>query len=557
MADLVKKETYLGNVNLKRVGIKVEWTPDMVQEFIKCQSDPVYFANKYIKIVHVDHGLIQLKLYKYQEEIIRTSADNRYVVVKLPRQAGKTTAIVAIMLWYVLFHSHFAVAIVANKADQAQEILSRIQLAYEWLPRWMQQGVVEWNKRNIVLENGSDIIAAATTGDNIRGQAKNLVYLDEFAFVENNLAEKFFASVYPTISSGKTTKVLITSTPNGLNHFYKIWVESEEGRNDYRRIEINWWDTPGRDEDWKKETIRATSEEQFRVEFGCEFLGSSNTLIAPHVLRKLVFVTPIESKPGFKIYDLPVTASKSPEGVILRASRLYCVIVDTSRARGLDYSAFSVIDVTEIPYKQVATYRSNEIPALLYPNIIFEAAKYYNEALVLVETNDIGQQVADIIHDDLEYENIIYCMNDKKHGQVITSGFGGAHIGVRTTKAVKRIGCANIKTLIENDKLMITDYDTIYELSRFALNKDSYEAEQGNDDLVMTLVLFGWAAQQPYFKDLTNIDIRARLHKEQELAIENDMLPFGTVANGQDEHELEFGKINDLEHVSFESWLTS
>jgi hypothetical protein len=461
------------------------------------------------------------------------------------------------MLWHVLFHSHYEIAIVANKAEQAQEILSRIQLAYEWLPRWMQQGVVEWNKRNIELENGSKIIAAATTGDNIRGQAKNLVYLDEFAFVEQNLAERFFASVYPTISSGTTTKVLITSTPNGLNMFYKMWTDSEQNRNDYKRIEINWWDTPGRDEEWKKATIRATSEDQFRVEFGCEFLGSSNTLIAGNVLKRLAFIAPIEEKPNFKIYEKPIKAIADAEGVILSAPRLYCLIVDTSRAKGLDYSAFSVVDVTEIPYKQIATFRDNNISPLLYPNIIYETARFYNDAIVLIETNDIGQQVADILHDDLEYENIVFCLNDKRHGQIITGAYTGAHIGVRTTKAVKRVGCANAKTLIENSKLIIQDYQTIYELSRFVLNKDSFEAEEGNDDLVMTLVLFGWATSQPYFKDMTNLDFRARLHKEQEQFIENEMLPFGVVADGQEEQFIEEDKINDLEHIPFEKWLTS
>lgn len=558
MAVKVKKETYLGNINLKRVGIKVEWTPELIKEWMKCAEDPIYFGNHYVKIVNVDLGLINLKLYSYQEKIIRTAIENRYTICKMPRQAGKTTAIVVIMLWSILFQNNYRVAILANKAEQAREILSRIQLAFEWLPRWMQQGIVEWNKGNIELENGSEILASATTGDAIRGRAQNLVYLDEFAFVEQNLAEKFFASVYPTISSGMTTKVMITSTPNGLNMFYKLWVDSEEKRNDYRRVSVEWSETPGRDEKWKNDTIRATSEEQFRVEFGCEFLGSSNTLIAPHVLRRLVHLHPIEERPGFKVYERPVKALRDSDNIILAAERLYCIIVDTSRAKGLDYSAFSVIDVTEIPYKQVCTYRDNNISPLIYPNIIQQTALYYNNAIILVETNDIGQQVADILHDDLEYDNILYCMSDRKHGQILTGGFGaGTHIGVRTTKSVKRIGCANAKTLIENDKLIIADYQTIYELSRFALFKQSYEAEEGNDDLVMTLVLFAWLTAQPHFKDMTNLDFRAKLHMEQQHIIENEMIPFGHIEDHNTSEKDDNGQINDIENVSFEKWLVT
>lgn len=563
--ETIVKENFRGNINLKKPGIQIPFTGEQVLEYERCRNDPIYFANKYVKIIHVDRGLINLTLFKYQEEIIRTSVENRFVITKLPRQAGKTTAIAALMLWYVLFHSHYSIAIVANKAELAQEILSRIQLAYEWIPMWMQQGVQQggWNKRSIELENGSKIIAAATTGDNIRGRAQNLVYLDEFAFVEQNLAEAFFASVFPTISSGVTTKLLITSTPNGLNMFYKIWKESQEGRNDYKRIEINWWDTPGRDENWKKEMVRATSADQFQVEFECQFLGSKHTLISGKVLATLTHSSPIEQRPGFNIYEQPVKGSKGDKDSIASQDRLYCIIVDTSRGKGLDYSAFSVIDVSDIPYRQVATYRDNDISALLYPNIIFETAKFYNEALVLVETNDVGQQVVDILFGELEYENIVYCMNDRKHGQVVTGTYAGSHMGVRTTKSVKRIGCANAKTLIEGYKLIIPDYQTIYELSRFALDETgSFEAEEGNDDLVMTLVLFGWATAQPYFKELTSSDFRARLHKERQHAMETDMLPFSVVIEtGQPEPGMdprdELMMSNLKEGVSFDSWLTS
>ncbi len=320
-------EHYLGNKNLKRIGIPVEFTSDQVKEYVKCSKDASYFIKTYMKIVHIDRGLVDFMPYAYQERIIDASVNNRFVICKLPRQAGKTTTITGIILWYILFNENYSVAILANKLAQAREILSRIQLAYEHLPRWLQQGIVEWNKGSMELENGSSIIASATSSSAIRGTSQNLIYLDEFAFVQNNMQEQFFSSVVPTISSGNTSKILITSTPNGLNMFYKIWAESEEGRNSYQRIEVNWWDTPGRDDKWKEEMIRNTSEAQFRVEFGCEFLGSSNTLISGETLRRLVFKTPVKEKPNLKVYEEP------------RKGNIYAAVVDTSEGLGMDYTA--------------------------------------------------------------------------------------------------------------------------------------------------------------------------------------------------------------------------
>lgn len=262
-----KNDEYHGNKHLKKSDVVHSFTPNEVREYAKCARDPEYFIRTYVKIVHVDRGLISFDPYIYQSEIIQKSINNRFVICKLPRQAGKTTAIVGLMLHYLLFNEDYSIAILAHKLVQAQEILSRIQLAYENLPKWLQQGVVEWNKRNIELENGCKILASSTTSSAVRGGSFNLIYLDEFAFVPNNMQEKFFSSTYPTISSGKTTKVLITSTPNGLNLFYKLWRDSELGRNDYQRVSVHWSDVPGRDEAWKEETIRNTSAEQFRVEF--------------------------------------------------------------------------------------------------------------------------------------------------------------------------------------------------------------------------------------------------------------------------------------------------
>lgn len=547
-----KKSAYNGNKNLKRVDTAIEWTPELVIEYRKCALNPVYFIEKYVKIVNVDKGLVNFNMYDYQKDIVDLSERERFVICKMPRQCGKTTTIVGIMLHRVLFNETYSVAILANKERQAIEILSRIQFAYEHLPKWLQQGIKEWNKKDVELENGSKILASSTSSSAIRGTSQNLVYLDEFAFVPNNMQEDFFASVYPTISSGKTTKVLITSTPNGLNQFHKIWVDSEEGRNSYKRIDVHWSDMPGRDEAWKQETIRNTSEDQFRVEFECEFVGSSATLIHASKLRKLVYHNPVRSTKELKIYAEPGVVDPDSE---TPTKRLYTIIVDTSRGVEGDYSAFSVIDITELPYTQAATYRNNNITPLLYPNIIFETAKYYNNAFVLIETNDIGQQVADILQYDLEYENILRTAPNHQGVIELSAGFSnGAKSGVRTTKSVKRIGCLNVKSLVESDKLIVNDYETIQEMTRFVAKGQSYEAEEGtHDDLMMGLVLFGWMSNQPYFKELTNSDIRKNLYIENIRRIEDEMLPFPVI---DDNNELEYSEtIVDLENMSFDRWM--
>jgi len=511
-----KNDVYHGNKHLKKSDVVHSFTPNEVREYAKCARDPEYFIRTYVKIVHVDRGLISFDPYTYQSEIIQKSINNRFVICKLPRQAGKTTAIVGLMLHYLLFNEDYSIAILAHKLVQAQEILSRIQLAYENLPKWLQQGVVEWNKRNIELENGCKILASSTTSSAVRGGSFNLIYLDEFAFVPNNMQEKFFSSTYPTISSGKTTKVLITSTPNGLNLFYKLWRDSELGRNDYQRVSVHWSDVPGRDDAWKEETIRNTSAEQFRVEFECEFVGSSNTLIHPDILRQLVSENPLTIHGDSRIYKEPDKA------------RIYMMSVDTSRGQGNDYSVFIIFDATEIPYQVVAIYRCNTIDPLLLPTIILSAADKYNRAYILVETNDIGQQVCDILHYDLEYENLLTTTRDDKSGiQIMTSGFGQqTHLGLRTTQQTKKFGCSNLKSLVENHKIALNDDTIIYELMRFVADKNSYAAEDGNDDTVMCCVIFAWMTQQAYFKELTNLDTRLSLLNQRQKEVDDDIIPF-------------------------------
>jgi hypothetical protein len=517
------KTGYLGNPLLKGVGLNVEWSPETIEDYIKCSKDPVYFVQQYVKIVHLDRGLVPFDLWPFQKNMVDTFHKNRFTIAKLPRQSGKTTTVIAYFLWYILFNEDVTIAILANKGSLAREILGRLQLAYENLPGFLQQGIKVWNRGDIHLENGSKVIAASTSSSAIRGGSYNMILLDEFAFVPKNIAEEFFSSVYPTISSGTTTKVIIVSTPNGMNHFYKLWTDSIEERNHYVPIEVHWSEVPGRDVNWKQETIANTSKDQFRQEFECEFVGSVNTLITPAKIRNLAFVTPIEARNGLDIYELP------------KEDRIYTMVCDVSHGEGLDYSAFSVIDSTELPYKQVAKYRSGNISPLLYPNIIIDVANKYNEAYVLVETNDIGQQVGEILHGDLEYENLMMLTTKGRAGQVLSGGFGPgkSHVGIRTSKKVKQIGCQNFKNLVEDDQLIIQDFDTISEITSFVAKGTSYQAEAGyHDDLVMTLVLFSWVALQPYFKEMNDVDVRKRLYDNKMRMIEDDVLPFGFTDDG-------------------------
>ena len=520
----MKSANYLGNPNLKNVGQKINWTEKHLTEYMLCKEDSEHFIRNFVKIIHVDRGLVSFEMYDYQKDMVHTFNDNRFVICKMPRQTGKSTTIIAYLLHYVLFNENVNVAILANKGAVARELLGRLQLAYEHLPKWLQQGVVIWNKGNIELENGSKILASATSGSAVRGSSFNIIFLDEFAHVPSNIAEQFFTSVYPTISSGESTKVLIVSTPLGMNMFYKMWADAQEKRNNYVPLEVHWSQVPGRDEKWKQETIKNTSEVQFTQEFECEFIGSTHTLISATKLRTMVFKTPVFSKNGLDVYEEPIK------------NALYCMIVDTAQGKDQDYSAISIFDISQIPYRQVAKYRSNKISPMLYPDIIFHIGKKYNMSWVLLEVNDVGSQVAETLHYDLEYENIIVSSMKGRAGQQIGGGFAkNIQLGIRTSKQLKRIGCSALKEMIESDKLIISDFDTISELTTFAVKNNSYEAEEGsNDDLAMTLVIFSWLVQQRYFKDLTDLDIRKKLADEQMKALEEDLLPFGIIDDGRD-----------------------
>ena len=517
---------YLGNPNLKKANTQIQFSQENILEFVKCKEDPVYFARNYIKIVSLDEGLVPFNMYDFQEKLIKNFHESRFNICKMPRQTGKSTTCVSYLLHYAVFNDNVNVAILANKASTARDLLGRLQLAYENLPRWMQQGIISWNKGSLELENGSKISANSTSSSAVRGGSYNVIFLDEFAFIPNHIADDFFASVYPTITSGQSTKVIIVSTPRGMNHFYRMWHDAERNKSEYVPTDVHWSEVPGRDEAWKESTIANTSEQQFKIEFECEFLGSVNTLINAAKLKNLVFEPPKNRNAGLDIYETPV-----PE-------HNYIITVDVARGLGNDYSAFIVFDTTEFPYRVVAKYRNNEIKPMLFPNIILDVAKAYNQAYLLIEVNDIGDQVASILQYDLEYENVLMASMRGRAGQIVGQGFSGkkTQLGVRMTSAVKKLGCSNLKTMMEDDKLLTCDYEIISELTTFAQKHNSFEAEEGcNDDLAMCLVIFAWLVAQDYFKEMSDNDIRKRIYEEQKNQIEQDMAPFGFIADGLDD----------------------
>jgi hypothetical protein len=516
-------DVYLGNPNLKKAGTPIQFTKKQIDEWIKCKNDPIYFAMNYIQIISLDEGLVPFKMYDFQKEILRDFHENRFNIAKLPRQTGKSTTVVAYLLYYAIFYDSVNIGILANKASTARELLGRLQLAYENLPKWMQHGILVWNKGNVELENGSKILAASTSASAVRGMSFNILFLDEFAFVPNHVAEQFFASVYPTITSGKSTKVIIISTPNGMNHFYKMWEDARRGKNDYVTNEVHWSQVPGRDAKWKEETIKNTSPRQFSQEFECDFLGSADTLISPSKLQTIPFADPIQSNAGLDVYE---RVQKDHE---------YIITVDVARGIGGDYSAFLVFDITTMPYKIVAKYRNNEIKPVLFPSVIFQVCKEYNNPYVLVEVNDIGDSIAATLNYDLEYPNVLMCAMRGRAGQIVGQGFSGnkTQLGVKMSVTVKKIGCANLKAIIEEDKLLFNDFQIFQELTTFVQKKQAWEADEGyHDDLVMCMVLFAWLVMQEYFKEMTDQDIRRRIYEEQRNQIEQDMAPFGFIDDG-------------------------
>ena len=516
-------EVYLGNPNLKKAGTEIQFTKEQVEEWIKCKNDPLYFATTYMQIINLDEGLVPFEMYDFQKKILMDFHENRFNIAKLPRQTGKSTTVVAYLLHYAIFNDSVNIGILANKASTARELLGRLQLAYENLPKWIQHGILVWNKGNVELENGSKILAASTSASAVRGMSFNILFLDEFAFVPNHVAEQFFASVYPTITSGKSTKVIIISTPNGMNHFYKTWEDARRGKNGYVTNEVHWSQVPGRDAKWKEETLRNTSKRQFAQEFECDFLGSADTLISPSKLQSIPFTDPLISNAGLDIHER------------VQEDHEYVITVDVARGIGGDYSAFIVYDITTMPYQIVAKYRNNEIKPVLFPSVIFQVAKQYNYPYILVEVNDIGDSIAATLNYDLEYPNVLMCAMRGRAGQIVGQGFSGTktQLGVKMSITVKKQGCANLKAIIEDDKLTFKDFEIFQELTTFVQKKQAWEADEGyHDDLVMCMVIFAWLCMQDFFKELTDHDVRRRIYEEQRNQIEQDMAPFGFVDDG-------------------------
>jgi len=518
-------DSYLGNSSLKKIGISIPFTEENVLEYKKCSEEPIYFIDNYCHIVTLDHGIQKFKLFDCQKEKINLIHKERRVIIMESRQAGKTTTAAAYILWYTLFQADKNVAILANKDKTAREILSRYQLMYEHLPLWMQQGVKTWNKGDIELENNSKVFTAATTTAGIRSKSVNLLYIDEAAIIPNNIADAFFTSVYPVVSAGQTTKILITSTPLGYNHFWKFWNDAEHGRNGFVPLFIPYWKIPGRDERWAEEQRRVLGDVKYNQEVLCKFLGSALTLIRSDIIEQMSYIEPIYQKEGLDLYEMP------------EKNHSYVIVADTAKGVGGDYSAFVIVDITEVPYRVVGKYRDNNIAPMLYPSVIYRVASDFNSAHVLIEINT-SEQVAHILYQEYEYENILFVQRDSK-GQRVSGGFAGAgktQLGVSTDKKVKRIGCFNFKSLLEEKKLLVFDADVISELSTFIESKGSYEADVGyHDDLVMPLVLFGWLTTNSYFREITDVNLRKAVYEQKIKQIEEDMLPLGFINDGQQE----------------------
>lgn len=505
------KNGYLNNPNLKSAGTQYSYTADEVKEFIKCKNDPIYFIENYVKIVNPDKGLVNLILYDFQKDMINSYWKNKNTIGLCPRQTGKTTTTAAFFCWFIIFNDDKTCAILANKAAIAREILHRLQTAYENLPKFLQQNVVSWNKGSIELENGSRIIAAGTSSSAVRGYSLNVLFLDEFAFVPTNIAEEFFTSVYPTLAAGQESKLIITSTPNGYNHFYKMWTEAEQGLNGFSPIHVSWDAVPGRDEAWKQNQLKILGEEKFKQEHLTEFLGSSNTLIPGKHIKTMVADRPLTITDNLSIYKMP------------EQSHNYLIMCDPSRGTGNDNTAFIVFDITQYPITIAATYSCNSISPLVLPSLLAEIGKKYNDAYVLVEINDNGQQVADILWNDYEYENSV-CF--------------GYQVGIRTDKRVKRIGCTNFRELVETQKLLVNDLQLISEISTFIQKKQSYEADIGShDDLVMCCVLLGYFLTTPEYSHISDMSMKAEILQQRMNMIEDDLLPFGVIDDGKNDYE--------------------
>jgi len=522
MAIKLKPKFYNNNPNLKAEGVITEFTEYQVDEYIKCSNDPIYFLENYAKIVSLDDGVIPFVPFDYQKKFINEIHENRLVVGMMSRQLGKSTICAGYIAWYILFNDNKKAAMLANKQAIAQEIFSRVKFIIEHVPVWLQKGIVKWAETRIKLDNGSSCYCAATSPSAVRGDSINLILVDEFSHLNPKLADSFIASVFPTISSSKTAKMMIVSTPNGLNHFHTVWDGAIKGSNGFIPIKATWRDNPTRDQAWADKELISLGAVRYACEVECDFASSSFTLISGSKLSTITTITPVFSKDNLNIFYEPIIGHS------------YVITVDTSEGVHQDYSAFTVFDITTLPYCVVGTYKDNTISSLVYPALIERICKKYNSAYVLVETNSVGVTVANCLFYELEYE-FIYFTNKE------TLNEGSGYPGVRTTKKVKAIGTACLRDLIEQDQLIINSHDILQELSVFVQKGTSYASSEPNgvnDDLVSTCWLFAWLVKQQIFEELTNTNIRSILAKKTEQYIDDNMLPFGIIDDGRSDEAI-------------------
>lgn len=535
-SEYLENTSFRNNTNLRPEGEVIGYTKEMIEEFAKCKADPIYFIENYVHVIHPDRGIVKMVLYDYQHRLIEGYHNNRFVLGLTARQMGKTVSAAAYFVWYIIFNENKSVAILANKQATADEIMSRIRMAYEYLPKWLQVGVVDWNKRSIGLENKSRVFCAATSSSGVRGKTINVLYVDEIAFVQNNLAEDFFTSVYPTIIASTDSKVIMTSTPNGFNHFYKFWNEAEKGINGFVPVRCHWYEMPGRDQKWYDEQVGILGEQKAAQEIDASFLGSSRQLLTSATMARLSYDEPIQTfedfRKGLLIYKSPTEGHE------------YAMTVDVSRGRHLDASAFMMFDVTNYPHTIAATYNRNDIAPMMYTNVVHQIAKEYNNAYVLIEINDVGAQVADELYYTLEYGEMFWT----KSGDMLGSKGADPYPGIRTTKKTKRIGCANLKDVIEKQQLIVNDFKTIQELSTFVQNDSgSWEADDGfHDDMVACLWLFAWLLVNPWFKDMYDKDIRSQIYDNTVNQMMDELCPFGFIRDGQEDTH-----VSEIEQLTF------
>lgn len=504
-----KKTRYNGLPYLKRANIPIQWTQEMLNEWVRCRDDIIYFAENYCSIEHVDYGIIKVQLRDYQRDMLKIMSDSRMSQHNLSRQLGKTTAVAIYLAHFVCFNEAKNVGILAHKGSMAAEVLDRTQQALELLPDFLQPGVITWNKNSIELENGCCISAFASSPDSVRGQSFALLYLDEAGFIEN--FDETWKAILPVISSGRRSKIILTSTPNGMNHWYDLWEGSLKGVSGFTPYTATWTSVKGRmyneqnifddGKEWSANQIGASSLEAFNQEHNCNFMGTSGTLISGFKLSKMTF-TEIEDSCNFYRYYDPIPGHK------------YIISVDPAEGRGQDYSSFHVIDVTKYPYEQVGVYHSNEVSPLLLPTVIMKFAMEYNDAWVYIELNSTGGTVAKTLYIDLEYENVI-CESSKD-------------LGLKQSKVTKAIGCSTLKDLIEKDKLILHDRKTVMEFRTFVEKGVSWAALDGfHDDLVMALAVFAYLTSQSKFNDFIEVDrnVGNDIFKREMDDIYNDFAP--------------------------------